>query len=782
MTMTDAETIGSATTAAATIPEVPVTCPLCEATCGLSVQVHHDDAGVPVGVGRIRGDRKDPFSQGYLCPKGSALGKLHDDPDRLRTPMIRRADGTHASASWEAAYDEIGRRHEAVVAAWGRDAVAIYSGNPTAHNLAYTTHARALVGALGTRQRYSASTVDQMPKQVAVGLLFGTAITVPIPDIDRTDLLVLLGADPVESNGSLLTAPGLPDRLRAIKQRGGRIVVVDPRRSRTAELAGEHLPIRPGADALLLLGIVHTLFEEDLVHLNRAEGLVDGLVEMRAVADRFSPEAVADACAIEAGVIRTLARDLARTPRAAVYGRIGTCTQAYGTLASWLVDVVNILAGNLDVEGGALFTRPLAGAPHTDGQGGRGRGISLGTSSNRTRVRGLPAVFGELPVACLAEEIDTPIGAHDHRSPVRGLFTLAGNPMLSTPNSARLGAALATLDLMVSIDLYLNETSRLAHVVLPAPSPLQRPHFDVLLYRLAIRNTGSFTPPTLPLEPTQQAEWEILLRLGALVAGDGSDIDVAAADAALARGALEAACRPGRALEGVDVAVAEAALEAAGRTGPERILDVLLRSGPWGDRFSPAADPRRPETGISLATMEAHPHGVDLGALTPRLPDVLRTPNGRIDLAPAVLVEDALRLDALLAPINERPLLLVGRRDLRSNNSWMHNVEVLVKGKERCTLHVNPEDARRLGLVDGGAAKVAGRVGAVVAPVRVTAAIRPGVVSLPHGWGHDADGMQTAVASSRPGVNSNVLTDELELDPLSGNAVLSGIPVEVSPA
>lgn len=738
------------------------TCPLCEATCGLEVDVEGDR------VTRIRGDRDDVFSHGYLCPKGPTLRQLDEDPDRLRTPLVKR-DGVHVPATWDEAFAEVERRLPPILEAHGRNSVAVYVGNPTAHNLAAMLYNGQLVRALGTENRYSAGTVDQMPKQVSAGLMFGTGISIPVPDVDRTDYLVVLGANPFASNGSLLTAPDLPGRLEALKARGGRLVVVDPRRSRTAEAADVHLAIRPGTDALLLFAVVATLFDEDLVDLGAVEPWVNGVDEVARLAKRFAPEAVAPVCGIDSGAIRTLVRELAGAPAAAVYGRVGTCTQEFGTLASWLVDVVNVLTGNLDRPGGAMFTTPATGSPTTQGTPGTGKGVRLGTRT--TRVRKLPGALGELPVVALAEEITTP---GDGR--VRALVTIAGNPVLSTPNSARLDAALDGLDFMVSVDIYLNETTRHADVVLPGPSALARSHYDVLLYRLAVRNVANYSPPTLPLRPGELDEWEILLRLSAIAAGLPANTDPAALDDAMVEGMVRAATAdPNGTVHGRDPDEILRALEP--RRGPERVLDLLLRTGPYGDAFGANTD------GLTLAVLEQHPHGIDLGPLEPRVPDVLRTPSGRIELAPPELVRDTDRLrQALERRADDGSFVLIGRRDLRSNNSWMHNLEVLVKGRPRCTLQVHPDDAARLGLADGGRARVASRVNAVEVPVEVTDAIRTGVVSIPHGWGHGVDGTRMAVAERHAGVNSNLLADEQVVDPLSGNAVLNGIPVTVAPA
>jgi anaerobic selenocysteine-containing dehydrogenase len=726
------------------------TCPLCEATCGLTITTRGPE------VLTVRGDPDDVGSAGFICPKGVALGELHHDPDRLTTPLVRR-DGELVPATFGEAFAEIARRLPPLMAEHGRSAVAVYLGNPTVHDVAATLYAPVLIHALGTDQRYSASTVDQMPKQVASALMFGTGMSIAIPDVDRTQFLLVLGANPLVSNGSLFTAPDMPKRLRALRDRGGRLVVVDPRRTRTARAADEHLAIRPGTDALLLAAMAQTLFADGLVASPLPH--VSGVDEVAAAVAPYPPEAVATACGIPAATIRRLARELAAAPSAAVYGRIGTCTTAFGTVTSWLVDVLNVLTGNLDRPGGVLFPMAAAGGANTAGPHGSGRGVRI-PGSRRTRVRGLPSALGEFPVAALAEEIDTP-----GEGRVRALVTVAGNPALSTPNSARLEAALEQLDFMVSVDAYLNETTRHADVVLPAPSPLTRGHYDIVFAQFAAHNTARWSPPVFPPEPGRPDEGEMLLRIAAIAAGTTPEqlddrVALTSASAAVAD-----PCSP---VHGRDPA--ELLAELGPRRGAERLLDLLLRTGPYGDGFG--ADP----DGLTLDVLAAAPHGVDLGPLQPRIPDVLRTPSGTVELAPPVILADAELLVDLLAP--DDGMVLVGRRDVRSNNSWMHNLPAMVRGADRCTLHVCPDDAAALGLADGDRARVTSRVGSVDVPVTVTDDIRAGVVSLPHGWGHASNA--GAVAASRPGVNSNVLTDERPTDPLSGNAVLNAIPVTVA--
>jgi len=737
------------------------TCPLCEATCGLELTIEDDR------ITRVRGDKDDVFSHGFICPKGASLGELHHDPDRLSAPLLRRPDGGFDEVSWEEAFTFIDERLRAIDAEHGRQAMAMYLGNPAAHHLGLVMYGRVLAKALGTRNIFSASTVDQYPKQLASGLMFGTGLSVPIPDLDRTDHLLILGADPMVSNGSLMTSPDARGRLRAIRARGGKIVVVDPRRSRTAGEADEHHFIRPGTDALLLFALAQVLFEEDLAdpgeHLSQH---LTGLETVRELAAPFTPDAVAAATGIDAEEIRRMARELAAAPSAAVYGRIGTTTQEFGSLASWLIDVLNVLTGNLDREGGAMFTKPAAGSGNTAGAPGRGRGVLAHRWASRVSGRG--EIFGEFPAACLAEEIETPGDGQ-----IRALFTIAGNPVLSTPRGDRLADALDTLDLMVSIDIYRNETTRHADVILPGPSPLMNGHFDIALYAFAVRNVANYSPPTFPLPEGALDEWQIMLRLAGIAAGAGPDADIAAIDDFVAKELAQRATRQPD-LEGRDP---QEFLDAvAPRVGPERLLDLSLRSGPYGDLFGTRED------GLTLAKLEDAPHGIDLGPLQPRIPEVLRTASGKVELAPELLLSDVPRLRDALASADPDRLLLIGRRQLRSNNSWMHNLPKLVSGPERCTVLVHPADAERVGVTDGMTAVVSSANGQIELHAVVTDDMMPGVISIPHGWGHDLEGARMDVAREHAGVNVNVLGDLSTLEALTGNAVLNGIPVTLAPA
>ncbi|MER5662583.1 molybdopterin oxidoreductase family protein [Streptomyces mirabilis] len=732
-------------------------CPLCEATCGLTLTIEG------ARVTGARGDRDDVFSKGFICPKGASFGAADGDPDRLRTPLVR-TDGELREATWQEAFDAIAAGLGPIVEQYGPHALGIVLGNPNVHTMAGALYPPVLLTALRTHSVFTASTLDQMPKHVSSGLLYGDANAIPVPDLDHTDHLLLIGANPLESNGSLCTAPDFPGKLKALRARGGTLTVIDPRTTRTAKLADRHVTVRPGTDALLLAAMTYVLFEEKLVDLRDLAPHVQDVEELATAVRDFTPEAASEACDVDADTIRALARELAAAPTAAVYGRIGSCTVPHGTLASWLVDVLNILTGNLDRPGGALF--PQAATDKTPRPAGPGRGFELGRW--HSRVSRHPEAKGELPLAALAEEIDT---ATPEGSPVRALIAIAANPVLSAPDGDRLDKALDSLDFMVSVDPYLNETARHADVVLPPPPPSQSAHHDFAFNTLAVRNQVRYNRPAVPLEPGRMAETEILARLVLAATGmhgaDPSAVDAMVIDSTLGKAVQD----PHGPVHERDPK--ELATRLTGENGPERRLDMMLRLGPYGEGFGARPD------GLSLEKLLAHPHGIDLGPLRPRLPRPLKTRSGKIELLPAPIVDDLPRLRAAL---RERPaaIVLVGRRHLRSNNSWMHNVPALTGGTNRCTLHIHPEDAARLGLADGAAVRVKGAGGEVVAPAEVTDTVRRGVVSLPHGWGHDRPGTRMSHAALDPGVNVNQLLDGSLLDPLSGTAVLNGVPVELA--
>jgi anaerobic selenocysteine-containing dehydrogenase len=694
-------------------------CTLCEAGCGVAITVDGDR------VTEIRGDDADPFSKGYVCPKATALADLHTDPDRLRTPMIREGASWRA-ASWDEAIELVSTKLRNIRKAYGKHAIAAYQGNPTAHNLGLLTYGQLLLRTLGTHNLYSATSLDQLPHMLAALLMFGNQILMPVPDIDRCDLFICLGANPLASNGSIMTAPDVKSRLRAIRDRGGKVIVLDPRRTETADKADRHLFVRPGTDAVLLLAMIHYLFDAKLASPGRIP--VTGLEELRTAAAAWPADRAAAITGVAAGDIRELAHQLATTKRAVMYGRLGVCTQEFGGLAAWLVYALNALTGHLDEIGGLMFTTPaIDPLPLADKIGYDG-----GFARWKSRVSGKPEFGGELPMTCLAEEIET---GGDNQ--IRALITSAGNPVLSSPGGRRLEKALETLDFMVSIDPYMNETTRHAHVILPPTSPLERSHYDVALNAFAVRNVAKYCPPLFARPAEARHDWEICLALWTRIG----------APSKLGR-------LPARLLE-----------KGLAKLGPEGILEAGLRIGPHK---------------LSLAKLKAAEHGLDLGALEPRLPARLATADKTVHLAPKAYLDDLARLERVLGkPSNQ--LVLIGRRHLRSNNSWMHNSERLVKGPPRCTLLIHPDDAKAKGLVDGAPAKVSTKIGSITVPVEISDEMMRGVVSVPHGWGHNRSGARLRVAEKHAGESVNDILDSTQIDALSGTSVLTGQPVEVSP-
>lgn len=729
--------------------------------CGLKITVSD---GVATSA---RGNADDVWSRGHLCPKGASLHQIHHDPDRLRLPLVRSRSGEHVQVSWDDAFTETERVLRPVIDRYGARAVTVYLGNPVAHNLGLQTYIGALVGmagAVGMPAYYTPGTVDQWPLNVVSALLFGGMWNAPIPDLDRTDHLMMLGANPSASQGSMLSAPDIMGRLAAIRARGGTVVVVDPRRTPTARRASEWVPVHPGTDALLLFAILHTLAERGWIrrppHL---QDLVAGLDDVVGLAARFSPERVEVATGVPAGTVRRLAADLAAAERPVLYSRIGACTQEFGTLATWLVFVLNVALGSVDAPGGALFPKAAVWSPmfmkppDQDGPGWRfGRFHS--------RVRRVPEVLGQFPVSCLAEEIDTPGDGQ-----IRGLITVAGNPVISAPGSRRLDAALSGLDAMISVDNWLNETSRHAHVVLPGLSPLERAHCDDLYWMYSVASCVKWTEPVFPTRPDRPQEWEILLRLAGAVLGTAvPDVDVRAMDDLYTQGIIHTACQADDTpLSGRDPGEVFEALDGV---GPERMTDLGIRVGPWGDDLG-----RRPG-GLTLDEVRRHPDGLRLAELEGgRLPDVLTTPSRRIELLHPLLEADIPRLVSRIDRGRD-DLVLTSRRHLRSNNSWMHNVAALMRGKDRCTLLIHPDDALRHDVADGGQVEVSTTEGSIVVVAEVSDEMMPGVVCLPHGWGHGIDGTRLAVANAHPGVNSNLLSPPALVDVPSNTQVVNGVP------
>jgi len=720
------------------------TCPLCEAMCGL--EIHVDDGNVT----KIRGNRNDVWSRGHLCPKGVSLGAVHHDPDRIRSPLIK-VDGAWQEVSWDAAFRRCTELLTPVIEKYGIGAVTAYTGNPLAHSFSLARYAGVLMGMSGMPVTYSPGTVDQWPKNLSSHLMYGLWWNFPVPDIERTDLMVIMGANPAASQGSLLAAPDVMGLINGIRNRG-KVIVIDPVRTQTAAQADEWLPIVPGTDAALLLAVTHTLFDENLINPGPH---VDGVDTMRRVAADWPPERVSAVTGIDEDRIRRLARELAGAEKSVVYGRIGLCNQEFGSLASWLVDVINILTGHFDTPGGAMFPRPAAWSITAQPLPGLEGGLPE-FGRWHTRVRGAKEVLGQAPVSCMTEEIATPGDGQ-----LKALITVAGNPVLSTPGGDKLDEVLPMLEAMISVDLWLNETTRHADVILPGLSPLEQPHHDDLILLFAIRSIANYSAPVF--DPGDRPhEWEILIRLTGLCTGTpAEDVDVAAID----DGFFDYLAFT----QGVDGAEIRKLYD---HGGPERMLDLTLRTGPFGDQYG------KNPGGLTLDMLKANPNGIDFGPMVPQLPDILGTPDKKIRLAPQYLLDDLPRLAARLKRPAE-PLVLVSRRHLRSNNTWMHNVPALMKGRDRCTLLIHPDDAAHCGIADNDVVTVKSEAGEIKVPVEITDAIKPGVVSMPHGWGHGKPGTRMSVANNSPGANTNALSPPTFLDEPSGNGALNGIPVTI---
>jgi anaerobic selenocysteine-containing dehydrogenase len=690
-------------------------CHLCEAICGLTIATQTADDG-STHIVSIKGDAEDTFSRGHICPKAVALQDIQHDPDRLRQPMRRIGNNWHPIA-WADAFALVAERLSALQTAHGQNTVAVYQGNPSVHNYGLMTHSNYFLGLLKTRNRFSATSVDQLPHHLTSHLMYGHGLLIPIPDIDHTDFMLILGGNPLASNGSIMTVPDVEKRLKAIQARGGKLVVVDPRRSETAAIADQHVFVRPGQDAALLAGLLHTLLEEGLTRGSHLP--VEGLALVRSAIEDFSAEAMSGRCGVPAASIRQLAREFAGAKGAVCYGRMGVSTQAFGTLCQWLIQLINLVTGNLDRVGGVLCTEPAVDIVATTSGGHFNRWQS--------RVSGLPEYSGELPVAALAEEMLTP-----GEGQVRALVTVAGNPVLSTPNGRQLERALESLEFMLSIDFYINETTRYADLILPPTAPLEHDHYDTTFNAFAVRNVTRFNEAVLAKPADALHDWEIFVELAKAFAAQ--------------TGATLKPTMP-----------------------PAQMIDMGLRFGPYGDNSLHK---------LSLATLAEHPHGLDLGALKANLAGRLKTASKAVEAAPELFLNELQRL-AVQPSEDTTQLLLIGRRHVRSNNSWMHNYHRLVKGKPRHQLLMHPADMTARELTDGQRVRVSSRVGMIEVEVVGSTDMMPGVVSLPHGWGHARTGVQLAIAGALPGASVNDLTDERALDAASGNAALNGLPVAV---
>lgn len=746
------------------------TCNLCEAMCGIEIKHQGNE------IISIKGDRQDPLSKGHICPKAIALKDLHVDKDRLKHPMQKTADGWQR-ISWNKAFNLFSQKIKKTQREFGRDAVGVYIGNPSVHNHGTLLTVLPFLKALRSKKRFSATSNDQLPHMLVNLHLFGHQGLFPIPDIDHTDLFICLGSNPMASNGSLMSAPGIQKRFKSIQERGGKVIIVDPRKTETAEIADEHVFIKPGTDCLLLLAMLQTLYKENLVDIGRLERYCDDVQSIKPACESFTPESVSEQTGVAPETIRALARNLANTPRAILFGRMGTSTQEFGGVTTWLIYLLNILTGHLDQRGGMMFTKPAADIIEVGALAGEKGHFDR----YQSRVRGLPEFSGELPASTMAEEILTP-----GEGQIRSMITIAGNPVISNPNGRKLEEAFESLDFMVSIDFFINETTCHADLILPPTGPLEHSHYDIAFNLLSVRNIAKYSTALFKAEPDTRHDWQIFMELTRRL------------EARNWRSRIEA----------------EAKYQLLSRMGADGMLDVLLRIGPYGTRL-PATDrigsflseisqdllkPHHPFRKIiamgpygsanrsllkelNIRSLVRYPHGIDLGPLQPCFPERIFNKDQRIPLAPECFIKDLDRVKAVFEQSGSgHPLLLIGRRHVRSNNSWLHNSHRLIKGKDRCTVMMHPNDAKQLKLAEGSIAKVTSNVGSIDIPVEISDTLMPGVISIPHGWGHHRNGTQLSIAETRPGVSLNDITDDQHVDALSGVSVLNGVPVTVKAA
>lgn len=692
-------------------------CHLCEAICGLEIKTQGEE------ILSIKGDKNDPVSQGFICPKATAIADIHNDPDRLRMPHKRIGDDW-IEISWDEAIELAAQKLVETQQTHGNDSVGFFAGNPGVHNYGNLTHGPAFRRAVKTKNHYSATSLDQLPHQLTSWAMYGHQFALPIPDVDHTDLMVIMGGNPLASNGSIMTMPNAPKRLKAIKERGGKLVVIDPRRSETAEIASQHMFIKPGTDAFVLMAMINTLFSEGWVKSSHLDDHVKGLDVIENSVKEFTLELAAHKSGVPAEHIKQLTRELAQTDKAVIYGRMGVSVQEFGALCQWAIQVINLLIGATDAVGGAMLTSP-AFAYVTKGAPGSGH-----FSRFSSRVSNLPEFSGELPAVALAEEILTP-----GKGQIKAMITIAGNPIISSANANVMEKAFESLDFYMAFDFYINATTRHADLILPPTSPLEHDHFDIAFLRFAVHNSVRMNPAVFEPQEGALHDWQIFNAVGKRIAE----------------------------LKNIEYKELPA---------PDQLVAYGIENDVYGEK-------QNPDMALTLDKIKAAPHGIDLGPLKPGMVDRIATTDSVINAAPDFLIEDLGRLVQRAADIDENDLLLIGRRHVRSNNSWMHNYHRLVKGKPRWQLMMHPDDLASRGLEDQDQVTIKSRVGEVTTTVIATDELMPGVVSLPHGWGHNKKGVKMSVATQQQGVNCNELTDDKLIDKACGNAALNGVPVSV---
>ena len=690
------------------------TCNLCEAMCGLKITYKEKK------VISIVGDKKDPLSKGYICPKSQALKDLYEDSDRLKTP-IKRTENGWEKISWTEAFDEVEHQIKKIQEKYGNDAVATYQGNPNVHNLGAMLYGGPFLKSLKTKQKYSATSADQLPHHIASLKMFGHQMLIPIPDIERTHYLLILGANPGASNGSLLTAPGFSQKIKNIQKRGGKVINIDPRYTETSKISSNHFFINPGKDALLLLSLLHVIFEQGINEKTHLSNHLKGLNEIKEIVKKYPPQKTASIIGINGFEIQKIAKDFMNSETAVCYGRMGVSTQEFGGICQWLINVINIVTNNMDKVGGAMFTKPAIDLVFMTGMQGK-----VGNFDRyRSRVHDLPEYSGELPVATLADEMLV-----KGEGQIKMLICTAGNPVLSTPNGKKLEMALEQLDFMVSIDIYLNETSKYANIILPSTNGLETQHYDLVFHQLAIRNTAKLSEVLFEKDDNQKHDWQILNELTERITGNKNSLT------------------------------------------PEKMLDSMFQFSSYKD------------ANLSVKKLKDNPSGIDLGALQPHLTKRIFTTDKKINISPKFFIDDLKRLDQELFNVVDEdkinfPFALIGRRHLRNNNSWMHNSELLMKGKNRCTVLMSSKDANNLSITNHQQIRIISNVGSIELPVEISDEMKEGVLSIPHGFGHNREGTKIKLAEENAGESINDLTDDHKIDRLTGNANFSGTRVKV---
>lgn len=694
------------------------TCNLCEAMCG--IEIKHDGAKVL----SIKGDKNDPFSKGYICPKATALQDLHEDPDRLRHPIERTANGWK-TISWDDALDKVAAGIQSVQKKHGQNAFGVYLGNPNVHNLGGMLTIKHLLSSIKTRSRFSATSVDQLPHHIVSMHLFGHMLRIPVPDVNRTHYMLIIGGNPLASNGSIMTAPNMRQKLKDIKARDGKVVVIDPRRTETADIASEHHFIRPATDVLFLLAMVNEIHLQGYAAKaqtnNRTAALAPEIARLADFAKDYSAESVADITGIAADEIKRLVKEFCEAQSSVCYGRMGVSVQEFGLLSQYLIMVINIVTGRLDEVGGLMFPNPALDVVNNSGPGYLGK--------RHSRVSNLPDFNGDYPVVAMGDEMLV-----TGEGQLKGFMTVAGNPVLSTPNGEKLDKAFANLDFMVAIDYFVTETSRHANIILPPVSPLERDHYDVTFNNFAVHNVAKYSPALFAKKESAKHDWQIYLELA-------------------------------KRLDKKAPLTTKIERRLLKTLGPKFLLDQGLRRGPYA--------------GMNLNKLKKKPHGLDLGTLKRMLPQSIKHKDKKIHLNIDFYQADLARVQTMMQDYDDKQILLIGRRHVRSNNSWLHNSYRLVKGKPRCTLMLHPETAQQHSIKDGQEVKVTSRVGSVIITAEVTDELMPGVVSIPHGWGHGRKGVQQKIAQAHAGVSVNDLTDDTLIDQLSGNAAVNGVPVQL---